>query len=175
MLRPACDGVENRRRLRFALGRFATGVAVVTTCDPSGEAVGLTVNSFTSVSLEPPLVLWSLNKRSRSLAAFSRAGRFAVNILAKHQRYIAERFCSDIHDRFCGLTYELGSLCVPILSGSVAWFQCTTMSKLRGGDHFVYIGRVVEFRYRNTPPLLYYCGEFGELEPGRRNKGKRRA
>lgn len=159
-----CASPVDPAELRRALGRFATGVTVVTTRVPSGWMVGLTVNSFSSVSLDPPLILWSVNRSSSSLAAFQEAGRFAVNVLSEHQRGMAENFCANVSNRFEGIPHESGMLNVPLLPEALAWFECRTVSELNGGDHIILVGEVVEFGYHDDRPLLYYGGRFSVLD-----------
>ncbi len=146
-------------QLRQALGRFATGVTVITTCDRTGGAIGLTVNSFSSVSLDPPLVLWSINHMSRSLEEFRKAGRFAVNVLSTHQRDLATRFCAKISDRFAGIDYELGELKVPLLPETIASFQCKTVSEHIAGDHLIVIGAITKFNHTDDPLFCFIARE----------------
>lgn len=157
------DIAHDPLQLRRALGCFATGVTVVTTADPSGNVVGLTVNSFSSVSLDPPLILWSLRRKSRNLDAFRQAGRFAVNILKSDQQLVAERFCMIGTERFEGVEYEWGELDVPIISDALAWFECGVDSEFEGGDHVIVLGRVISFRYTDHAPLLFHGGDFYHL------------
>jgi len=145
---------------RRALGSFATGVAVITTLDENGENVGITVNSFNSVSLTPPLVLWSISSSSRSYAAFVAAEHFAVNILATQQQEICERFASRTDDKFAGLNCAKGKTGVPILEEFSAAFECKTEQIVEGGDHKIIIGRVIGFEDRQTDPLIVYRGHY---------------
>lgn len=150
-------------QLRRALGCFATGVTVVTTTGPGGDVVGLTVNSFSSVSLDPPLILWSLKRTSRNLEAFRQAGRFAVNVLRSDQHSLAERFCLIGPERFEGVDYHWGELDLPILCDALAWFECRTDSEFDGGDHVIVLGQVMSFRYTDHAPLLFHGGDFYHL------------
>ena len=128
--------------LKHALAQFATGVAIVTTCDAQGQYVGLTVNSFNAVSLTPPLVLWSIDKHSRTLQAFEHVSHFAVHILAHHQQDLAMRFASRVEDRFADLALDIGLGGVPLISGSLATPQCRTHQRVAAGDHIIMIGWV---------------------------------
>lgn len=151
--------------LRSALGAFATGVTVVTTLDAGGRDVGLTANSFNSVSLDPPLVLWSLNKRSSSMPAFEQAGHFAVHLLAFGQRALSDRFSSRQDDRFEGLTITRGVGGVPLLEGCAGRFVCRTEYRYEGGDHVIFVGRVLDVQISDRAPLLYVRGGYSAAMP----------
>ncbi|GAA1143824.1 flavin reductase (DIM6/NTAB) family NADH-FMN oxidoreductase RutF [Kitasatospora gansuensis] len=150
--------VEAGRPLRAVLGRYATGVAVVTT-RYRGHPAGVTVNSFTSVSLEPPLVLWCLQQSSTSRAAFTGGAHFAVNLLAADQRDLAVRFAGP-GDRFAGLNSDEGRYGIPLLDGAVATLVCRREQVLPVGDHLVLIGRVLEHWTTSGAPLLFVDGGF---------------
>jgi 3-hydroxy-9,10-secoandrosta-1,3,5(10)-triene-9,17-dione monooxygenase reductase component len=145
---------------RQALGAFATGVTIVTTRDPDGTDVGLTANSFNSVSLDPPMVLWSLARRARSLSLFERAGHFAIHVLASDQRDISDRFSRPAADRFAGLAIERGIAGLPLLKGCAARFQCRTAYRYDGGDHVIFVGEVVEFDHSERAPLVFHGGAY---------------
>lgn len=148
-------------RFRRALAQFATGVTIVTTRDADGHPVGLTANSFNSVSLDPPLVLWSLARAARSLAAFQAHSHYAVCVLAADQVDVARRFASRQADRFAGLPFRIGSGGVPVLEGCVAWFECRNRSRYEEGDHVIFVGQVK--RCGSDParaPLLFHRGAF---------------
>ncbi len=145
---------------RRALGCFATGVAVVTARDANGEKIGITVNSFNSVSLNPPLVLWSIGEESLSYTAFVEADYFAVNVLATHQRDVCKRFASSGGDKFLDLHCEEGIEGVPLLPEFSAVFECKTEHRYDGGDHKIIVGRVQRFEDRRTDPLIFYRGHF---------------
>lgn len=151
------------RTLRDALGRFVTGVTVVTTRAAGGDPVGLTANSFTSVSLDPPLVLWSLSARSASLVAFRDAGHFAVNILSEQQRDLSDRFASRTEDRFAGTGWHPGFGGAPLLPGCLARFECSTVSAETVGDHVVFIGRVEGVFHRTGQPLAFFASRYAAL------------
>ena len=151
--------------LRHALGRFATGVTIVTTVAPDGHAVGLTVNSFNSLSLDPPLVLWSLRRSSPSLAAFRAAPRFAVNVLAESQLELSRSFASKVSHKFADGPWRRGDDGVPVLSGAAACFLCETASHQEAGDHELFIGRVLHLSDSHEPPLLFQGGRYRRLGP----------
>lgn len=156
--------------LRAALGSFATGVTVVTTRDGKGKPVGLTVNSFASVSMEPPLVLWSLRRESPSIAAFVACDFFAVNILAENQAELCRRFATPCTDRFAGLPMRDGIGGVPILDGASATLQCERVAIYEGGDHRIFIGRVKRLSADvDSPPLVYCRGMFVSRSAAREN------
>lgn len=148
------------RALRSALGGFATGVTVVTCRDAAGEPVGLTVNSFNALSLEPPLVLWSLRLASPCLAAFDGATHFAINVLAEAQVDVSRRFASAQPGRFEAGLWLDGASHVPLLAGSVASFECALASSHTTGDHRLYIGRVLVAHSQPLPPLLFHGGRY---------------
>lgn len=146
---------------RTALGMFATGVTIVTARSPEGHFVGLTASSFNSVSQTPPLVLWSLSLKARSLAAFSQGSHYAINILAAEQRHLAERFASQVDDRFEGIRFELGAGGAPVLDGVMAVFECFNRSQYEEGDHTIFVGEVEQCRRREgAQPLIYHGGKF---------------
>lgn len=153
---PALDS----RRLRTALGRFTTGVTIVTCVDAAGERVGLTVNSFASLSLEPPLVLWSLRRESPAAAVFSAAPRFAVNVLAESQVGVSRRFAARRADRFGEGEWSIGAHGAPVLAGAAAVFECETASAQVAGDHLLFIGRVLACSDSSVPPLLFQAGHY---------------
>jgi flavin reductase (DIM6/NTAB) family NADH-FMN oxidoreductase RutF len=129
--------------LRDALAQFATGVTII--CAHAGERryVGFTANSFNAVSLSPPLILWSLAHRSRSLAAFSHAQRYVVNVLSTSQIELARRFSRPHADRFAGVEFTLGWADAPRIAGCVAWLECRQHAQMRAGDHEIFVGEVV--------------------------------
>lgn len=145
---------------RKALGTFATGVTIVTTRDAGGNDVGLTANSFNAVSLDPPLVLWSLAKTSLSLAAFAKAAHFAVHILAANQVPLSNQFAKRGQDKFASLTLERGEGLIPLLTGCTARFQCRTAYQYEGGDHIIFVGEVITFDHSESAPLVFHAGEY---------------
>jgi flavin reductase (DIM6/NTAB) family NADH-FMN oxidoreductase RutF len=154
---PSFSSVE----FRAALGMFATGVTIVTGRDSDGTRVGLTANSFNSVSLAPPLVLWSLSRQAGSMAAFSQGSHYAINILAADQHELALRFSSRAQDRFAGLAFEEGVGGAPILSGAAAVFECFNRSRYEEGDHVIFVGEVERCAHRaGAQPLLFHGGRY---------------
>ena len=162
-MKPMTDKEVQRRALRDALGQFATGVTVVTTRTPAGEAAGLTVNSFTSLSLDPPLVLWSLGRYSAKRDSFDDAAYFAVNVLAAEQEGLALDFARPAGRPFAGLQTETGAGDVPLLPGCIAYFECRLTHRYPGGDHDMLIGEVLRFRNVGGEPLLFSGGRFGHF------------
>jgi 3-hydroxy-9,10-secoandrosta-1,3,5(10)-triene-9,17-dione monooxygenase reductase component len=148
------------KALRSALGRFTTGVTIVTCLDGQGAPVGLTANSFASLSLDPPLVLWSLRHASAQLAAFSQARHFAVNVLAEAQVDLSRRFASSTADRFAEGAWTTGQGGAPVLSGCAAVFECEMVSQQPAGDHQLFIGRVLALMEAPVPPLLFQAGHY---------------
>lgn len=146
--------------LRVALGQYATGVAVVTTLDAEGRPAGLTVNSFASVSLAPPLVLWSLAQTSACMQAFRSCSHFAVNVLAADQIEMSNRFALAGYDKFAGITWTPGLDGVPLLDGCCARFECRNHAHHAGGDHIIFIGRVEHFMRADLPPLVFHGGRY---------------
>ncbi len=152
------------RALRNALGRFATGVAIVTAIDPDGQPIGLTVNSFSAVSLDPALVLWCLDNGSHSLEAFRRASHHAINILAAEQMDLSNRFATWPVDRFAGLPWQAGLGGAPVFPGCCAVFEVANQSQVAGGDHTVFIGQVERYTDNPAPaPLLFHAGQYAKL------------
>ncbi len=149
---------------RNALGRFATGVTIVTTVDAAGERYGVTANSYNSVSLDPPLVLWSLAKTSRSIDAFDACKAFAVHILGAHQEDLAKRFAASSADKFAGLDVHAGLNGVPLFEECAAHFECTLENRFEGGDHVIFLGRVEHFAHGDAAPLLFHDGKFARVE-----------
>jgi flavin reductase (DIM6/NTAB) family NADH-FMN oxidoreductase RutF len=150
---------------RAALGMFATGVTIVTARDANGMRVGLTANSFNSVSLDPPLVLWSLSRQAGSMPAFTRGSHYAINILSAEQRALAERFSSKEPDRFAGVAFRESSDGALILEGAAAVFECFNRSQYQEGDHVIFVGEVERcMRREGAQPLIFHGGRyFAEL------------
>ena len=146
---------------RAALGMFATGVTIVTARGADGTPVGLTANSFNSVSLTPPLVLWSLARSAGSMPAFERGSHYAINILAADQHALAERFASKALDRFKGLACREGAGGAPILEGAAAVFECFNRSRYEEGDHVIFVGEVEHCEQRaGAQPLIFHGGRY---------------
>ena len=153
------------RAFRRALGNFATGVTVVTAADASGRKVGVTANSFNSVSLDPPLVLWSIDKRSSSHGVFEEASYFAVNVLAADQIDLSNNFARPKDDRFAEIAYEPGEGGAPVFADCAARFHCEKYQQVDGGDHWIMIGKVVAFDDFGRSPLLYHQGAYSMVLP----------
>lgn len=153
------------KAFRRALGNFATGVTVITACTPDGEKAGVTANSFNSVSLEPPLVLWSIMKTSSSVEIFEKASHFAVNILAADQINLSNHFARPSDDKFADVAYEDGLGQAPLLPECSARFQCENFERVDGGDHWILIGKVVAFDDIGRSPLLYHGGAYSAVIP----------
>ncbi|MDP1610907.1 MAG: flavin reductase family protein [Sulfuritalea sp.] len=151
------------RLLRDALGDFATGVTVVTARDAAGQPVGVTINSFASVSLDPPLVLWSLGLHSPSLVAFESCSHYAINILAAGQEDFSQRFAQSQGDKFAGIEARVGAGDTPLLPGCCAWFECRNQLRYPGGDHVILVGRVERFERQEKPPLIFHGGRYRSL------------
>jgi len=152
---------DDRQAFRSALGRFVTGVTIVTTRDANGNPIGLTANSFNSVSLDPPLVLWSLSLNSPNLEAFRSSGSWAVHILAADQEDLSNRFATRGIDKFEGLSVEDGPEGAPMLPGCAARFGCSAKFEYDGGDHAIFVGEVVAFHDEGSQPLAFHAGRYG--------------
>ncbi len=149
------------REFRAALGMFATGVTIVTVRTATGELLGLTANSFNSVSLAPPLVLWSLARAAGTLAAFSAGSHYAINILAADQKELAERFAVRGRDRWTDVVFAKGAGGAPLLAGAAATFECFNRSRYEEGDHVIFVGEVERCSHRDgASPLLFHGGQF---------------
>ena len=151
------------RKLRNALGRFPTGVTVITTRTPDGRREGLTANSFAALSLDPPLVLWSLGSASKSLPSFQRAGLFVINVLSAHQADLSHHFATPREDKFEGVETLAGLGGCPLLAGALACFECEAQQSLETGDHLLFIGRVMRFGYREGAALAFKAGSYGTV------------
>ena len=151
---------------RQALGMFATGVTIVTACTADGTLVGLTANSFNSVSLSPPLVLWSLARSAGSMAAFSTGSHYAINILSADQQSLAKQFASKTGDRFKDVLFTPGVGGAPILEGAAATFECFNRSRYEEGDHVIFVGEVERCAYTaGASPLLFHGRKFYAEHP----------
>lgn len=154
------------REFRSALGMFATGVTIVTTRMADGTPVGLTANSFNSVSLEPPLVLWSLSRAAASLPVFQAGSHYAIHVLAADQKALAERFASKSSDRWQGVQTSEGAGGAPLLAGAAATFECFNRSRYDEGDHVIFVGEVERCAWRaEATPLLFHGGRFYTEHP----------
>jgi len=150
---------------RAAMGRFATGITVVTTVDGDGAPYGVTATSFASLSLDPPLVQWSLRNAAYSLSIFLQSRRFAVNILSAGQTALSRRFATPDIDRFAGQPTEPGLNGLSLLPGAVAWIECDLEETLAGGDHTILVGRVLRARTFEQTPLLHWRGAYLPIAP----------
>ncbi|HEY7365100.1 MAG TPA: flavin reductase family protein [Methylomirabilota bacterium] len=148
---------------RRVLGHFATGVTIVTTCDADGRASGLTVSAFTSLSLDPPLVLVCVDHKSQTYPALRERGRFAVNVLTTGQEALSRRFASTQLDKFDGVPYRTSELGLPLLAAALVHLECVTVSTHVEGDHTIFVGRVERTGVNDGEPLLYYRGRYSRL------------
>jgi 3-hydroxy-9,10-secoandrosta-1,3,5(10)-triene-9,17-dione monooxygenase reductase component len=153
---------EQKRAFRNALGSFATGVTIATTSDAEGRPIGVTASSFNSVSLDPPLVLWSLAKSSSSREAFCCSGHFAVHVLANSQEGLSNKFARSGDDKFKDVAWKSGVAGSPVLDTYASVFECRTRHQYEGGDHLILVGEVVSFDQRDEDPLLFHGGGYAE-------------
>jgi len=150
---------------RNALSQFATGVTVITTRLPDGSFLGLTASSFNSVSLDPPLVLWSLARSANSLPVFTGNSHYVINVLSGDQAALAERFAMRIDNRFEGVGFVLSHTGLPILEGAAAWFECHNRSRYPEGDHVIFVGEVERCDVSPRPALVFHGGKFTSTAP----------
>ena len=152
------------KELRFAFGNFATGITIVTSLDADGEPLGITANSFSSVSLDPPLVLFSVDRGAYSLEAFQISRRFAINILSTDQEDMSNRFAKASVDKWPGVDFETWETGCPILTGSLASFDCRTWQTYDGGDHVIFVGEVEQMSLNtDLEPLLFFRGRYDRV------------
>ena len=151
---------------RRALSQFATGVTVITTHQADGSYLGLTANSFNSLSLDPPLVLWSLSSGASSMPVFTRNSHYVINVLAANQAHLAQQFSKRRENRFDGVEFTLSRTGQPILKGVTAWFECHNRSRYPEGDHVIFVGEVEHCETDPKPALIFHSGQFGGTEPG---------
>ncbi|MDR3517802.1 MAG: flavin reductase family protein [Azospirillaceae bacterium] len=151
-------------RFRQAAGCFATGIAIVTTLAADGSRVGLTVNSFASLSLDPPLVLFSIARTAQSFDAFAGARGFVVNVLSADQQELSNRFAGTRDDRWAGLATAIWDTGAPVIPGCLAVLECDSHARLDGGDHVIEVGRVRKLSFESRGrPLLYFRGSYAAL------------
>jgi len=150
-------------QFRKAMSRFASGVTVVSTKDAGGKLHGITVSSFCSVSLEPPMVLICIEKITTSHHAFEESGVFIVNILNENQSALSEKFADPLTDKFDGVDYREGLEGVPILSDALASLECRITFSYHGGDHSIFVGQVENVTASEGDPLLYFRGQYGSI------------
>ena len=155
------DPIEFRR----CLGSFVTGVTVIAALDENGNPIGMTANSFNSVSLDPPLIVWSLRLSASTFSVYSKAKRFVVNILSEEQVDISNRFAKSGPDRFEGVDCELGIDGVPLIKGCAAYLECTTEATYPGGDHVLFLGRVQRIVNASRKPLAFGSGKYMVVHP----------
>ncbi|MGI9294957.1 MAG: flavin reductase family protein [Pseudomonadales bacterium] len=152
---------QDSRALRDTLGQFPTGVAVVTALAANGRPVGMTINSFNSISMTPPLVAWCVDRRAISYQTFARTRQFTISLLAEEQLELAQRFAIRGEDKFHGIPVERNT--APIIPDSCAWFQCTTDRQILLGDHLMLVGQVTDFERYPKRPLVFAQGTFQQL------------
>lgn len=152
-----------KAEFRSALGHFASAVTVVTTALEGGELAGITVTAFSSLSLDPPLVLVCIDKRAKLHDHFQRGGSYAVNILADDQEFVSRRFASSGPDQFKEIGYSLGATGAPLIQGTVCGIECRIVDLLPGGDHTIVVGEVESTRINNSKPLCYFRGGYAGL------------
>lgn len=156
----------DQRAFRDAMGCFATGVTVISTTTDDGRAVGVTVNSFSSVSLDPPLVLFCIDRKATNLTTFQNAGGFAINVLRDDQHQLSNGFAGKGDTMFENIEYEKSDLGSPLLPDTIACFECETETTHDGGDHVIFIGRVKRIQQNGDgAPLLYFKGRYAAVAP----------
>jgi flavin reductase (DIM6/NTAB) family NADH-FMN oxidoreductase RutF len=152
-----------KNELRQVMGHFATGVTIITTLTKAGQMHGLTANAFTSVSLEPPLLLISVDKKAESWPAFEESRIFTVNILADDQEGLSRKFAVSGGNKFEGVAYRIGANGAPILDGTLAYIECTLYAAFDGGDHSIYLGEIQQAEIHEGRPLVFYRGGYRAL------------
>ncbi|MCF6275784.1 MAG: flavin reductase family protein [Robiginitomaculum sp.] len=153
----------DKAEFRKTLGQFATGVTIVTTLDKAGEAVGVTASSFNSLSMKPPMILWSLDKSAYSLPAFQHTQYFNVHVLGAGQDALSNCFATAGNDKFNGIKTTKGLAGVPILPEYSALFECKTAHHYAGGDHVIIVGEVLKFSRNTAPPLVFHGGQYAGI------------
>ena len=151
------------RELRDTLGCFPTGVAIATTIGTDGQPVGLTINSFNSVSMDPALILWSLCNNAPSFEAFKTHGAFAINILSSEQQDVCTQFARPAEDKFAGIAWYAGHKGIPVLDNVLVTLECDTYNAVEGGDHEIFIGQVRRVRRTESEPLVFHRGQLVAL------------
>ncbi len=153
------------RGFRKALGEFATGVAIITARSKGEELIGMTMSSFNSVSVDPPLVLFSVDRRAYSLDAMLVASGFAVNVLSRDQEWLSDRFARALGDKWSSVEHTIGHEEAPLLSGALAHFECEPYANYEGGDHIIFVVRVLRYSVRGDPaqPLIFFRGRYRDL------------
>lgn len=151
------------QELRSIMGHFATGVTVVTTRDKAGNPYGLTANSFTSLSLDPPLVLVCIDKKVQCYFCFEESKVFAVNVLSENQEEISRRFATKGIDKFEGIKWHMGKNGIPLLDGTMGHVECRVVNSSEGGDHTIYIGEILNAIASGDRPLIFFKGRYHRL------------
>ncbi|MET0220265.1 MAG: flavin reductase family protein [Tardiphaga sp.] len=158
-------GDLDTRAFRRALGQFATGVAVITAQGANGDALGMTMSSFNSVSVDPPLILFSIDRKASSLPAMTEARGYAVNILGRDQEHLSNKFARSLGDKWSAVEHTLGIEAAPLIAGALAHFECVPYAHYDGGDHVIFVGRVLQFTaHPGGEPLIFYRGAYRGLE-----------
>jgi flavin reductase (DIM6/NTAB) family NADH-FMN oxidoreductase RutF len=158
--------VFDSRRFRDALGRFPTGVTIITSVTPGGERLGMTISSFNSLSLDPPLVLFSISRQANTFVAWQQAERYAINVLSEDQEELSNRFARSMGEKWVGQTVLNGKTGVPLLPNAIIAFECEAYDRHAGGDHEIFIGRVVDLHENQAKrghPLLFFGGQYRRL------------
>ncbi|MFN0108851.1 MAG: flavin reductase family protein [Blastocatellia bacterium] len=155
----------DQQLFRRVMGKFATGVTVIAAQDTNGVLWGLTANAFTSVSLDPPLVLVCIDKRAGCYDALREADYFSVNFLADHQEQVSQLFASKGENRFAQVEWKAGVTGAPVLSGTLGVVECSRYEVLPGGDHIILLGKVEHLTCKDGEPLLYFAGMYRKLQP----------
>lgn len=158
------SGDSDGRTLRDAFGLFATGVTVIACAKANGHVAGLTANSFSSVSLDPPLVLWSLNRNAPCREAFAASTHYGINVLSAHQRDLSDHFARPCEDKFSGIPAKTGPFGVPLLNDVLASFVCRNDKQYDGGDHIIFVGEVICLRTNPRDPLLFFSGKYRDID-----------
>lgn len=157
-------GIE-QQHFRRVCGKYATGITILTVLDPEGAPQGMTANSFTSVSLDPPLILVCIDRRTSLLGHFRPAIHFAINILGEEHKHLSARFARTGQDRFEGVTWRRGETGAPLLSDMLATLECKVTQVVEAGDHVVVLGEALHAAWREGRPLLYFNSSYQELRP----------
>lgn len=151
---------NQKPELRQAFGRFATGIAVITTLTNDGQPYGLTINSFVSVSMAPPMISWNVVRGTTAHQVITQQGKFVVNVLAQDQQHIAQQMTGPIETRFDGITCTPAANGLLLIDGALATFECNTHAMVPAGDHDIILGTVTDFAHRDGPPLVYWQGRY---------------
>jgi flavin reductase (DIM6/NTAB) family NADH-FMN oxidoreductase RutF len=160
-----CAQMITEKDYRDAMGRFATGVAIVTATNANGEPAGATINTITSVSMRPPLLLWCLATSAPSFSVFRDAGEFAVNILPSHAGTLCRQFSHSGGDKFRGISYTMQPDGLPLLDDALAHIICSKWRRYPGGDHEIFVGQILRLEVRDDEPLIFYRGQLNALGP----------